>query len=238
MNSQLLVDKWLDDYNVEYSGTIDLQAGQNYDIKLEYFENTGGGNCHLSWSSAHQPKEAIPQSHLFAPFNQTPTLAPISPKAILAGRTLTFTNVATDPDVPTQKLTFSLLSAPAGATLNPTNGVFGWRPTIAQGGSGYLMRLSVTDSGTPAQSATQAFTVTVIQPSQPQLTPATLQSNALTLSAIGDIGPDYIIEASDTLPATNWQTVFVTNSPPLPFLWSSPSVQNAPQQFYRVRLGP
>ncbi|TWI86395.1 PA14 domain-containing protein [Chitinophaga japonensis] len=66
VNNQLVIDKWIDDWDVEYSGTITLTAGQQYDIKLEYFENYGGANCRLRWSSASQPKEIIPQHQLYA----------------------------------------------------------------------------------------------------------------------------------------------------------------------------
>lgn len=51
INNQLIIDKWIDDYGVEYSGTISLTANQLYDIKLEYFESYGGANCKLEWFS-------------------------------------------------------------------------------------------------------------------------------------------------------------------------------------------
>lgn len=72
INNQLVIDKWLDDWDIEYSGTITLTAGQLYDIKMEYFENNGGANCRLRWSSASQPKEIIPKNQLYA---VSPTLA-------------------------------------------------------------------------------------------------------------------------------------------------------------------
>jgi hypothetical protein len=66
VNNQLIIDKWIDDWDIEYSGTINLTAGQKYDIKVEYFENNGGANAKLSWSSAQQSKEVIPQSQLYS----------------------------------------------------------------------------------------------------------------------------------------------------------------------------
>ena len=44
--------------------------------------------------------------------NSPPSLAPISNRTVNAGITLTITNSATDPDLPYQTLTFSLLDAP------------------------------------------------------------------------------------------------------------------------------
>ncbi|MDR0415045.1 MAG: RICIN domain-containing protein [Prevotellaceae bacterium] len=66
VNNQLIIDKWLDDYDVEYSGVITLQAGRFYDVKLEYFESNGGAYCHLEWSSPRQPREIIPRSQLYS----------------------------------------------------------------------------------------------------------------------------------------------------------------------------
>ena len=64
--------------------------------------------------------------------NYPPVLAAISDRTIIAGQTLTFTNQATDSDVPPPPFTYSLLNAPDGATIDPNLGVFTWRPTIDQ----------------------------------------------------------------------------------------------------------
>ncbi|GAB1415378.1 hypothetical protein MASR2M117_07840 [Paludibacter sp.] len=66
VNNNLIIDKWLDDYNIEYSGDINLQENQYYDIKLEYFESTGGASCYLEWLSPNQPREIVPKSQLFS----------------------------------------------------------------------------------------------------------------------------------------------------------------------------
>ncbi|MES2732839.1 MAG: PA14 domain-containing protein [Bacteroidota bacterium] len=65
----LVIDKWIDDWDVEYTATVNLNAGQRYDIQVDYFENVGGANAKLEWSGAGQVREVIPQSQLFAPFN-------------------------------------------------------------------------------------------------------------------------------------------------------------------------
>jgi len=66
INNQLVVDKWIDDWGTEYSGTILLTAGKKYDIKLEYFEDYGGAGCKLEWSSLLQGREVVPQSQLYS----------------------------------------------------------------------------------------------------------------------------------------------------------------------------
>jgi hypothetical protein len=62
-----LIDNWLNGSVSENSGTILLQAGQRYDLRLEYFENTSTARVHLSWSSARQVKQVVPASQLLPP---------------------------------------------------------------------------------------------------------------------------------------------------------------------------
>jgi len=71
VNDQLLIDKFVDQSATEYSGAIALVAGQKYDIKLEYYENSYDAVSRLSWSSSSQTKEIIPQSQLYSPAIQT-----------------------------------------------------------------------------------------------------------------------------------------------------------------------
>ncbi|MCC5623034.1 Calx-beta domain-containing protein, partial [Nostoc sp. CHAB 5715] len=71
VNNQLLINKFVDQSAKEYSGAIALVAGQKYDIKLEYYENTRDAVSRLSWSSSSQTKEIIPQSQLYSPAIQT-----------------------------------------------------------------------------------------------------------------------------------------------------------------------
>ncbi|MCD6395262.1 MAG: hypothetical protein J7M40_17400 [Planctomycetes bacterium] len=65
VDGQLLVDKWVVQGGTEWSGTITLTAGQKYNIVMEYFENDGGAEAVLRWSSASQSKEIIPQMYLY-----------------------------------------------------------------------------------------------------------------------------------------------------------------------------
>jgi len=67
--------------------------------------------------------------------NHPPLLTPISDTTILAGRTLSIINTATDADLPAQTLTYSLQSPPSGAAISPSNGMLQWRPSVAQSGA-------------------------------------------------------------------------------------------------------
>jgi hypothetical protein len=81
---------------------------------------------------------------------------------VIEGNTLAFTNAASDPD--SDALTFSLdPGAPANASINPTNGIFSWTPTEAQGPATNSITVRVTDNGVPNLSATQTFQVVVLE---------------------------------------------------------------------------
>lgn len=95
--------------------------------------------------------------------NSPPVLAPIWNKLVKVGGTLSFTISATDADLPGQTLTCSLgADAPAGAHINPSDGVFTWTPTDGQGPSTNTLSIRVVDDGSPPLSATQRVTIIVL----------------------------------------------------------------------------
>ncbi|MFE0510185.1 PA14 domain-containing protein [Streptomyces sp. NPDC058964] len=59
----LVIDHWVDDWDREQTGPpVELTAGHDYDIKVEYFEHYGGSNLHLRWTPPGGGKTAVPQS--------------------------------------------------------------------------------------------------------------------------------------------------------------------------------
>ncbi|MDB6112098.1 MAG: hypothetical protein JWR69_3848 [Pedosphaera sp.] len=171
--------------------------------------------------------------------NTPPVLAAISDRVILAGTSLLITNTATDAEAPPQVLSYSLIGPvppPAGAGINGSNGLFAWRPAMAQAGTTNLLTIQVSDNGIPSLSATQSFFVTVNRPVRPGLTSASITNGQFELLISGDVGPDYTVQVSTNL--LNWTALWTTNPPALPFMISDPGVSNYPQRFYRVLLGP
>ena len=75
VNNQLVIDQFVDQAPTNHTGTITLEAGQKYDIRLDYYENGGGAVAELYWSSSTQAFEIVPQSQLFSttPDTQAPT---------------------------------------------------------------------------------------------------------------------------------------------------------------------
>jgi len=67
VDGQQLIDAWVDQGTTEYRGTIDLIAGNTYNVVMEYYENTGGATAQLRWSSPSTPKDLIPQAAFSLP---------------------------------------------------------------------------------------------------------------------------------------------------------------------------
>lgn len=172
-------------------------------------------------------------------FNRAPLLVAVSNVSLPAGRTLVVTNVASDPDAPPQTLTFSLASAPVGATIQPNNGVLTWRPSIAQSGTSNHFAVVVTDNAAPNLSAAQGFGVNVLPPASPVISGAGFSNGQFTMQVNGDFGPDYLIETATNLGAgALWLPLLTNVSPSVPFSWADSGATNATKRFYRVRLGP
>jgi hypothetical protein len=172
---------------------------------------------------------------MVASSNTPPVLAVISNQTVNVGQTVAFTASATDTDSPSQTLTFALLAGATNATLNTNSGAFSFRPLVTQANWTNGFTLKVSDNGTPSLSATQSFTVTVNPITQPGLGSISLAGGQISFNISGQSGPDYAIETSTNL--TQWNNVFITNSPALPFTWTD-TMTNSPQRFYRVKLGP
>ncbi len=166
-----------------------------------------------------------------------PILAAVSNVTITAGQTLLVTNSVNVTGVPAQTVTWSLVAQPAGASINPTNGLISWRPTIAQSPTTNLFSVVVTDNGTPPMSAAQPVSVLVLSPAMPVFSTLAITGGQFQAIIDGSTGPDYSIYTATNL-ASGWTLLLKSNSPALPFLFSDPVPANAAQRYYRVLLGP
>jgi hypothetical protein len=66
VNGQKLIDVWNDHPPRFDRGSINLQAGQKYDIKVEYYERGGGAVAQLYWSAPSVPLQVIPTVYLYS----------------------------------------------------------------------------------------------------------------------------------------------------------------------------
>jgi len=118
-----------------------------------------------------------------------PVLASIGDQTVDELSELTFTASATDADIPAQTLTYSLVGAPGGASINPATGVFTWTPTEGQGADSYIFTVTVSD-GTLTDEETITVTVNEV-------------NEAPVLASIGDQTVDELSELTFTASATD-----------------------------------
>ena len=112
----------------------------------------------------------INDDEVVVPENHPPVLPANTVVTLVRPASLVFTNTATDIDVPAQTLTYQLLASPSSATID-ANGIVRWTPPAA---STNFFQAKVTDSGTPARSATNSFYVIVNEPLGPENHPPVL----------------------------------------------------------------
>jgi hypothetical protein len=72
VNGQKIIDNWTVHAAREDIGRMRLNAGQKYDLKLEYFDRGYGAVMRLYWSGASTPKQIIPTSQLYSARPVTP----------------------------------------------------------------------------------------------------------------------------------------------------------------------
>lgn len=165
--------------------------------------------------------------------NTPPQLDPLPNRVVTLGQTLTFTALATDPDLPAQTLTFSLSNAPLGAAIAPASGLFTWTPAAPATAS---ITVVVTDNGLPPLTAARSFTVTVVPPPQ-ALTPR-LADGAFLFDWLTHSGQSFRVESAPDLAAPVWTPL----TDPLPgtggALTFTNELDGSPQRFFRLRVLP
>ena len=139
--------------------------------------------------------------------NSAPTLDTISNQTVNELTPVTFTASASDTDDPANSLTFSLIGAPSGASINPTTGAFAWTPSEAQGPQAHTFKVRVTDNGSPALFTEQNVTITV---NEVNVAPV---ANAQTVGVEVNSSVNITLSASDVDLPANTLTYTIVGSP-------------------------
>ena len=135
VNDQLLIDKWqTQNGGSEWTNAIVLQSGTRYDLKMEYLQNGSKAQAHLSWYSADQSKQIIPNSVLYPTNSIAGNGISNAPAAITSalsaigflGQPFSFTLSAAN-----TARNFAADNLPPGLTLNATNGLISGTPLLA-----------------------------------------------------------------------------------------------------------
>ena len=214
VNDQLIIDRWLQQSGgADNIGSIVLQAGVRYDIRLDYFQYGGSAQAHLSWYSASQPKQVIPSGRLYAA-GQTPAptalTSPLSAVAFL-GQPFTFALTAAN-----SPLMYTATNLPPGLSLNATNGMISGVPNLAgdyqvlvtaanAGGLGAsVLDLQVIDTGSAVSREIWSGATGTNIADIPINTPATSVTTLGSLEGITGFGSNYgeRIRGYLTVPAT------------------------------------
>jgi ELWxxDGT repeat protein/VCBS repeat-containing protein len=126
--------------------------------------------------------------------NLAPVLDAIGNRTVDEQIELSFTATASDPDLPANGLTFSLVGAPGGASIDGETGLFSWTPTEAQGPGNYTFDVVVSDDGAGALSDAETITVTVSEVNLPPVLgpigDRTVSEGELLSFTIGASDPD------------------------------------------------
>lgn len=173
------------------------------------------------------------------PVNDAPIFSSVADRAINPGVSLAIPASATD--VEGASLGYALVSGPVGCSVNPSTGTFTWRPTIAQSGVTYPVTIQATESGTGGLSSTLNFQTTVNSATAPQVSTSWIQGDGqsspqVQLSMNGQLGPDYLVWASEDL--VKWENIGTATPTTFPFLWTDANASQYPKRFYQIRLGP
>jgi len=166
--------------------------------------------------------------------NTPPVMGSIADRTVIEGQLLLLNVSASDTDAPPQTLTFSLdPGAPAGASINPTDGLFSWRPTPAQTPGTNLITVRVTDDGAPPMSAQRTFRVLVAP--RPQVTAITpVPNGGYAISFVTVPGKTYRVEYKDALDESNWLPVEADAVAAADSLTINDDPGSSPQRFYRI----
>ncbi len=221
--------QWLD------NGTNILNAtNASYTIPAAYASNAGPYSVVVS--NAAGAVTSAPATLTVG--NTAPTPPLVSDQTVNVGVTVNINDSATDPDVPPQILTYTLLSAPGGATLDSNSGAFSWRPPVGAADTTNLITVVVTDNGSPNLSGTNSFNIIVNPVTQPTVSTVSYAGGQFTFAVNGQVGPDYEVQVSTNLAGGNWTSLYTTNSPPSPFTFTDSNAGTVPVQFYRIVVGP
>jgi hypothetical protein len=204
IDGKLVVDSWKEMYPGSLKSTsINLVAGQKYDIKLEYFNTDNRSIMGLQWTSPSLPLEFIPMDQLFSdPIGSQPPVPSNNPPVANAGTDITIT-------LPTNSVT---LDGAASRDSDGTIASYAWAKvggpsqfSIANAGSAtptvsglaagvYVFRLQVTDD--KGATGTDDVNVTVIAANLGPVSNAgadiniTLPTNSTTLNGGASSDPD------------------------------------------------
>jgi N-formylglutamate amidohydrolase len=226
---------------VSSSGMSFGGSGLNRTLTVTPLSNAYGSNAMVTVTATNSSGGVGVQWFYLTvnPVNDPPIFSFVADRTINPGAFLSIPASATD--VEGTLLEYALVSGPEGCSVDSSTGVVTWRPTIAKSGAAYPIVIKATEKQ-GGLSSTLNFQTTVNPATAPQVTPSWIagaggsSSPQLQLSINGQVGPDYIVLASEDL--VSWISLGTNTPTVFPYVWSDTSTNNLPKRFYRLILGP
>ena len=200
VNDQLIINAWTNKSASDVIGTIDLQGGIRYDLKMEYYQTTSSDVAHLSWYSPSQSKQVIPSNRLY-PTNVTQSAAAVISPLTAVGfinQPFSFTVVGAN-----SAAQYTAAPLPPGLTFNSANGLLSGTPTLAGtfqvmltasnsvGVSGSALAVTIFDTGSSVVREVWTNVPGVNVSDIPVTTTASSTAALGTLEGITDYGDNY-----------------------------------------------
>jgi len=144
VNNMLLVDKFVSQSGVAWSGTINLTAGVKYPLTMEFLELEGNASAKLEWLRPGQTvKEIVPQIQLYpAPISTIGTGTGLKGQYYSGNNFNTLLTTRTDPTV-----NFNWSGGSAMSSVGPDNFSVRWTGQIQALASGNYTFTTTTDDG-------------------------------------------------------------------------------------------
>ena len=166
--------------SAEYDGGDGLIARYEHGFGLLARTNAAGNPAYYTFSAI---------GHTTVPTN-APVLAWIANQTINVGEPLAITNVLVS-GTPVGSFIFNLgYPAPAGASINPSNGMFRWTPNCSQASRTNVITVWVTDSGNTNLLDAVTFQVVVgecVQPQWGRIVMQTCETNQVPLFLLSTV---------------------------------------------------
>lgn len=167
--------------------------------------------------------------------NVAPDLAAVPNATLHAGTAYQFTLSATDSDLPANTLTYSLVTGPAGATVDNNSGLVSWDAPMSAAGATTNFTVRVTDNGVPPLPADRSFQVTVVGPLE--ITSYAREAGGFRVDWRSVPGLTYRLLSTPALPAVQWDPVGLdVNATSASSSRLDPSAGVTNSRFYRVLL--
>lgn len=204
VDGKLIVDSWQEQYpGVLKSTSVNLVAGQKYDLKIEHFNTDDHKGMGLYWSSPSTAQEYVPMDQLFSdPIGTTPPTSTNNPPVANAGSDIAITlptntvnlngSASSDSDGKIVTYAWTKTAGPSQFQITTTGSVTTSVTGLAAGV--YVFRLTVTDD--KGATASDDVTVTVVAANLGPVSNAgadisiTLPANSTTLNGGASSDPD------------------------------------------------